>query len=374
MAGEAVRLVGLGRLLGLGESDVWIPEGGGGREAGIGGWMMRMVRRDPDSWAGWALEEVDVDLADGRRVELLLKYVDPEALRGGAAKVLPSRVFDPDREVATYRRILAPRRLGPALYGSAADSVAGRFRILAERVPGPRLQRTGDIRTWEAAARWLARFHVQLAGEEAETLARECGLVPYHRGFYEYWMERALRRPVPTSGGEPGGAPAGDPLPRVARHHPRIVEHLLELPRTVVHGWFGPCVVHAAPGSERGQVRVVPTGWGAAGLGPPLVDLAGLLSDRWSEEENRRLALVYRREWIRLGGDGWRDERAFFKALDRCRLHRIVQWLGSADEKGAPPDRRLDRALEAVRLATRLDSSHPSGSARSPSNRSVPRR
>ena len=66
-----------------------------------------MERRMSQYCSSFMLEELDVTLDDGTELALLLKDLSPGSLFGGAVKVKPSFIYDPEREIRTYERILA---------------------------------------------------------------------------------------------------------------------------------------------------------------------------------------------------------------------------------------------------------------------------
>ncbi len=122
-------------------------------EAALGTRVGRIERRRSPYRTSFLLDEVDVDLADGRRLELVLKGVDRRSLGPAARVAKPAVVHDSRREIQAYR-LLANAGLGtPELVA------AGTGWLLLERVRGLELSRIGDLDVWRAAARWLARLH-----------------------------------------------------------------------------------------------------------------------------------------------------------------------------------------------------------------------
>ena len=102
-----------------------------------------------------ALVEVDVDLVDGRRLELLLKGLGPWARTPAARGAKPRFLARAARELDVYRRILDGLDLGtPAFWGGRRT--AGRQVLLVEWVAAPTLAELGDLGAWRRAAEWLA--------------------------------------------------------------------------------------------------------------------------------------------------------------------------------------------------------------------------
>ena len=293
--------------------------------------------------SSFAIHDVDLVLDDGTSLELLVKNVSWHALRRSAAAGRPSFIHDPLREIETYRGVLAPHVAGPpTFYGAVTDPELDRYWVLLERVSGLQLADIGEFEVWEEAARFLARMHVQLAASLRRLgAAASERLLRYDAEFYGLWARRARAfvraRPVDSR------LRAG--LEHIASRYDAVVERLVELPPTVVHGEFYSFNVLT---ERRGGLRICPVDWETAAIGPGLVDLAGLVAGSWSAEEKRRLALVYRDA----SGDGPAPDE-FLAALDWCRLHVAVQWAGWS-EQGMRRARWREWATEAVALAETL--------------------
>ena len=83
-----------------------------GRSLGRG---IRGLRRQPFAYtSSFVLEELDVQLDDGTELALLLKDLSPSALLESSRAVKPVILYDPRREIETYRTILAQLGLGTA--------------------------------------------------------------------------------------------------------------------------------------------------------------------------------------------------------------------------------------------------------------------
>ena len=292
-------------------------------------------RRPSPYRTSFALEEIDVVLDDGRRLELMFKHIARDALHPAAAEVKPEFLYDPLREIEVYRDVLAPARLGtPAFHGAVPE----RGWLFLERVAGVELYQVGERSTWEHVARWLARMHDELApavGEAPRALR-------YDAQWYRRWPERALR-----DAADRGDDDAVALLAGIADRYEDVVERLLALPATLVHGEFYASNVLVDDATQ--PRRVAPVDWEQAGVGPGLVDLAALTSGAWSEEDRRDIAAAYREA----SADGL-DEATFAAGLEACRLHLALQWLGWSQAWSPPAEHRQDWLDEARRAASRL--------------------
>jgi thiamine kinase-like enzyme len=85
--------------------------------------------------------------------------------------------------------------------------------------------------------------------------------------------------------------------------------------------------------------------WEQAGIGPGLVDLAALTAGRWGEADRAEIAAAYA---ATAGSD------FDVGALEACRLHLALQWLGWSPGWTPPVDHRQDWLEEAVKAAARL--------------------
>jgi len=140
-------------------------------------------------------------------------------------------------------------------------------------------------------------------------------------------------------------------MERLARSYDRVVERLEKLPVTFIHGEFyaSNVLVH----ETEGKPRVCPVDWEMAAVGPGLVDLAALTAGGWNAEEKKALALAYHAALV--PRDGWPPApEEFLRALDHCRLHLAVQWLGWASGWSPPPEHTQDWLGEALSLAGKL--------------------
>jgi len=262
------------------------------------------VRRRPWPYhSSLPIEELDLD---GER--LLLKD-----LSSSGDLLRPELAPQPRSEIAVYRDVLQPLALdGPARV-AAADEVSEGWLVL-ELIEGTPLWQVGDLETWREAARWLARLHA-LRVPDSKSLTRYDG------------AELRARLEL---------APAAEPFARQA------AEHLASLPARLIHGEFYPANVLVESGP---RIRVVD--WETCGVGPAVLDLAALVSGRWSESERQRILEAYTAacppELVPAASD-----------LLYARLLIAAQWIGWHDGWSPPPEQRHDWRGEFVELRGRL--------------------
>jgi Phosphotransferase enzyme family len=303
------------------------------------------LRRRPSPYrTSFALEEVDATLDGGERLELMLKDLGWQGLTAVGRGAKPDFLYDPLREISVYRRLLAPADLGaPRYYGSLVDPERDRYWLFVERVAGRELYQIGELERWERAARWLAAMHSHFAAD-VEQLAEQGRLVGHDRHYYRTWIERAGE----FAGGSGADARERRGLDWLAARYDGVVERLLALPTTVIHGEFYASNVLLAAGE-----RVAPVDWEVAAAGPGLVDLAALTTG-WSHSEQATLRDAYE-DAMRHSGPSQPLPGDLDDALDLCRLHLAVRWLGWAPPGWSPPkEHRRDWLGEALELAEKL--------------------
>jgi aminoglycoside phosphotransferase (APT) family kinase protein len=271
--------------------------------------------------SGFALHDLDVVLEDGTRLELLVKNLSWHTLKRTERAGRPAFLFDHKREIETYRRILAPAALEtPTYYGAVTDRDRDRFLLLMERVGGLQLADQGEFGVWEETARRLAGMHERLDEVRASLPSQATAhLLRYDRDFYRLWASRAERLVEESSLDESRRRR----LARLFSRYDTVVDHLLGLPTAIVHGEF--YSFNVLIDEREGALRVCPIDWEMAALAPRVVDLAGLVAGSWTPAEKRSLALVYHAS---AGGDAWWPAEEFLRALDWCRLHVAIQWIG----------------------------------------------
>jgi Ser/Thr protein kinase RdoA (MazF antagonist) len=234
-------------------------------------------------------------------------------------------------------------------YGAITEHQAGRYGLFLEKVPGLELYQVGDIATWRQVARWLAVMHARFAGE-AELLTQAAHLLRYDEGFYWVWIRRARASLGQAESSQPRDG--RHPMERLARHYGEVIEHLMALPETFIHGEFyaSNVLVQERAGEPP---RVCPIDWEMAAVGPGLMDLAALIAGGWTEEEKAALAMAYY-DVLVLDSDCPPAPDVFLTALEYCRIHLAVQWLGWFGRWRPFRAHAQDWLGEALRLAERL--------------------
>jgi hypothetical protein len=309
--------------------------------------VRRLDRRPLMRPSSFAIEDLDVVLDDGTCLQVVFKDLSPSAIPKAARRAKPTFLYDPRREIEVYRQILPAMGLGTAAcYAAVADERAGRYWLFLDRAPGRELFQVGEFAAWEEAARWLARLHDRSAGN-AESFAAAARLVRYDADYYRLWMRRACAMPGPPEGG-PG---AKDRLVRLAGRYEAVVGRLASLPVTVIHGEYYASNVLVSPVAS--GWAVCPVDWETAALGPGLVDLAALAAGKWTAAQCEALSRAYRGA-LPPGSPAAVPPESFAAALDCCRLHLAVQWLGWSAGWSPPDGHRHDWLGEALALADRL--------------------
>jgi hypothetical protein len=307
------------------------------------------VRRSAGEYSSsFAIEDVELVFADGSVVSLVLKDLGPQSLLAEAARVKPAFLFDPRREIETYRHVLGPHDVGaPAMVGDAIDEAAQSYLLLLEKVAGVPLWQVGGFEVWRAAARWQAAMHARFTGV-AGALAGPARLLRYDAAYYARWRDRA-RSALASSPNRPDAQ-------RLLSTYEAAVPRLLALPRTFIHGEFhaSNVLVESAPTGA----RIRPVDWELAALAPGLMDLADLTAGKWTPRQRDLLVHAYGEE---LSARGAPHSTDFDTALDDCRLHRAVQWLSWSAGWSPPRQHAQDWLGEALRVCDSLDARRAGG-------------
>jgi aminoglycoside phosphotransferase (APT) family kinase protein len=306
------------------------------------------LEHEPSSYgSSFTLEDVVATLDDGTSLELIFKDLSADALATNARKAKPLFLYDPLREIETYRAILAPAQLGtPTCYGAVVDHERLRYWLFLEKVAGVPLWQMGELATWQAVAVWLARMHHLFAAKVQERLQTK-HLVRCDADFYRLWLQRAVAFACEADRTETSRG-----LAWLARHHDAVVERLISLPVTLIHGEFYPSnvLIREQPGFR----RVCPIDWERTAVGAGLMDLAALTAGEWRDEDRVAVALAYREAQDGLGGCP-SAEAEFLESLAYCRLQLAVQSLGWASSDWSPPPAHAHDWLgEALRVAEEL--------------------
>jgi aminoglycoside phosphotransferase (APT) family kinase protein len=198
-------------------------------------------------------------------------------------------------------------------------------------------------------AAWIARFHRGFSPLHAKQLGARAGTLVYDEDFYWLWLGRAQRFAR-------GDAHKRRVLDEVERGYAPLVERLMALPQTVIHGEFYASNVMVR---RVGSARVCPLDWEMTGIGPGLIDLAALTAG-WAAPTRRALARAYLAAAAMGNGSGpaaggrVRLSREFMADLDRCRLHLAVRMLGWSNDWEPPKNHAHNWLAEAERLSRRL--------------------
>jgi Ser/Thr protein kinase RdoA (MazF antagonist) len=333
----------MGPIVGSGPSDIELRQALEQALTASGAGRPAEIRRRPSEYrTSFPLEELDLTLADGIELRLAFKQLDWHCLDEKARLAKPRFLHDPGREPAVYEAVLSPAEISaPRYYGATIEPAAGRHWLFVEWVEGRELYQVGDLELWRAAARWLAEMHLALSGDLVRH-TEAAALLTYDRAYYRRWMERAQE----FAGGPTGEGSDRRSLEWLAQRYEAVVDGLLTLPRTVIHGEFYASNVLVAGAPE--NPRVAPVDWELAAAAPGTIDLAALVSGNWTEDDRGEIVAAYRSA---IGSTPFSD-----RDLDLARLHLAVQWLGWAPPEWVPPEgQRNDWLAEAMELAEGLE-------------------
>lgn len=292
-------------------------------------------RRRSEYRTSFPIEELELELLGPGRSKLVCKRLDWSELDATARLAKPRFLHDPEREPCVYERLLPRAPAGPPRFRGAALE-GGHSWLFLEWVDGCGLFQVGERRVWEEAAAWLGRFHAAFEGPSGDLAAR-CPLVRRDADFHRGWIDRARRFAA--------AAPADRraQVEWLAERHEPVVEALVAMPQTLLHGELYPANVLV--GGDGGSTRIAPVDWELAGPGPGALDLAALVCG-WPAADREAMRAAYER------GCGARLPAA---DLDLARLQVAIQWLGWAPPEWEPPaGQRRDWAAEAVEIAEGL--------------------
>jgi aminoglycoside phosphotransferase (APT) family kinase protein len=298
-------------------------------------------RRRSEYRSSFPLEELRVRLDRGGELRLAFKRLAWEELGADGRLAKPRFLFDVAREPAVYSTLLPAGPAGPPRYLGSTPARDGGCWLFVEWVEGRELYQVGELSEWIAVARWLGEFHASLAPALDGGLER-VSLVEHDASYQRRWIERARR----FARGAGGARDATCSLDWLTTRYDAVLDALLELPRTVIHGDFNASNVLVSRSCE--ALRVAPVDWELAGAGPGLSDLAALISGGWREDERARMVDAY------AAVDGLAPFSA--RQLQFARLQLAIQWLGWAPPQWAPPEpQRQDWLAEARALAEQLE-------------------
>ncbi|MFL5241588.1 MAG: phosphotransferase family protein [Gemmataceae bacterium] len=313
--------------------------------------ITRLDCRPSDKRSSFALEEIDLCLEDGASLKIMFKNLSRNALLEGARQAKPAFLHDPLRETEIYRAILAPHRMGTAdYYGGVVDTRASRYWLFLEKVAGVELYQVGGFAIWLEVARYLAILHTWLAAKvQSLPQGPAAHLLTYDAEYFRQWLIRAQQ--FLQAAGPARRRKAKRLMERLAGGYERVIERLVALPATLIHGEFYASNVLVQESAE--SLRVCPVDWEMAGIGPSLIDLAAVIAGRWTAKQKKDLALAYHAS---LPADNpWRAKpEAMLTALEHCRLHLAIQWLGWSSDWSPPPEHKHNWLTEAIGAADRL--------------------
>ncbi len=314
--------------------------------------IVKLDHRISDYCSSFILEELDVTLDDGMELALIFKDLSKTALMKGAGRVKPTFFYNPVREIETYRRVLVNHRLGtPICYGAVVEPGMHRFWLFLERLPPVLLWQMGELERWKDVARWLAGMHTYLVREtEVRESAHIAHLLDYDGPFYLRWIERAVS--FVCEGDKSAAQNHAKAIRWLQSRYAKVVEKLASLPVTVIHGEFFASNILLHQNGK--HLRVCPVDWEMAAVGPGGVDLAGLTSGGWTQQQKDEMALAYHAA-LPDGSPAKTAPQKFLKNLEYCRLHQAVQWLGWSPLWEPPSEHAHDWLKEAIRAAESLN-------------------
>jgi hypothetical protein len=268
-------------------------------------------RRPNDYFSSSVTESVGLDLPDGGRREVFLKYgraaPDPEPRCRHDASYC-GLVYD---RIVHHLPVATVRSHGLAAVGDPPVAVL----VLEHLADALRVNEAPDDAGLVAAAAWCGRLHAW--GGNATADPAFAFLARYDLGYYRAWAARARRL-----------AAAAGPVPRwldraCAAFDDRAPA-LVAAGCTIIHGEYGPQNVLWRDGS------VHPVDWESAAVGAGEIDLATLVFD-WPADTVRRATDAY---WRARGIAAPRDFAAVFAA---ATLYTCLRWLpdpAQGDEVG----------------------------------------
>lgn len=298
--------------------------------------VVELSRRPFEYETSFAIDSLDVLLADGERLALIAKDVGA-GLSAAGRGAKPSSTMDPLREIAVYRELLSGSGLStPRFHGAWLDPATATAWLFLERVAGEVLTDVGEPEIWQEAAAWSARLDAAVATRRS---AADPLLLRRDAEWHRRWFDAAA---VALDGkpDERGSSLAG----RLRASRDDVAARLEALPQSFVHGELYASNVVVVRGS--GATRISPVDWELAGVGPYALDLAALAAG-WGEDERLGMIASFHDSLPTRLREG--HER-LVEATDLCRLALAVQWVGWAPGWQPPESQRHDWAAEAAEL------------------------
>jgi len=246
---------------------------------------------------------IDVAVStSGELLHLVMKDIQSPSPQARLARPNTPRIES--READVYTTMLPEITGPPRFFG--AHRLKGHHWLLLERVRGRELTKVGEQRIWDMAARWLGHLHTSGATSPKSGVVRD-----------EAYLDQALARA--RKGIE--AAPGAYRLNRVTEGWARIVELLLTIPASVMHGDAFPANVLVGEAN-----RVCFVDWELAGFGPGLIDLAALTAGKWSDVERLRMVASYAQG---LTDSGTVNTTGLIEHLLVCRILLAVEMMGA---------------------------------------------
>lgn len=303
-----------------------------------GGGIAQLERRQSEYSSSFYIELLEVTFENGHVLPIVFKNLSINSMVGESRDIKHQFFYHPEREIAVYKSILSNGDLNTAkYYGSVVDKSTDRYWLFIENVPGLEMYQVGEFETWRQVARWLATLHAIFADRAAELLV-SAPLLRYDHAYFQLWPQRAMAYSQHRSPGIRAR------LEKALSRYDGVIERLLHLPITLLHGDFYASNILAQPLED--GTRICPVDWDMAALGPGFIDLAALISGQWREAERDGLIKAY------LGRDPTEETRTDIAC---CQLHLAIQWLGWSPNWNPPQEHRQDWVSQAAELAECLD-------------------
>ena len=314
--------------------------------------VVDFYRRFSDYYSSYVMEELDLVLDDGRELQLIFKNLSRDGMLEGAIRTKPYFLYNPMREIESYRSLFPAHQIGTAkFYGAHIEQATEQYWLFIERVPGTLLWQFGEDKVWRHVAAWLGKVHRGFAAEAQQSGRPELAhLNVYDEHYYWQWMSRARAFVERTVCGDDNHRLCN--IEYLADRFDQLVDRLMQMPVTVIHGEFYPSnvLVQVRPQPE----RVCPVDWETAAIGPGLMDLSALTSGSWTEEQRLRMAMNYYHA-NKPEGEQQQSAESFLVDLDFCNLFMAIQWLGWSPDWEPPPEHAQNWLDEACRVAEKLE-------------------
>jgi len=309
-----------------------------------------VLRRNSRYSSSYPIANLRVEMDTGEHLSLVLKDLSPSSLLEEARGVRPGFLYDPLREIEMYKSVLKPSRFGtPVCYGSVVRKNEELYWLLLERIEGPLLWQVGRFEQWKKAARWLAGFHSHFWTHKGKPQGLPQVLLRHDAAYCTRWISRAER--FVSRGQNSSANGLASQFKRLAKRYSRVVDYLLALPQTLIHGEFYPSNVIVR--RHNSASPICPIDWEVAALGPALIDLAALASGTWEKDARVELVAAYREE-LEVFTRHLPSMAELLEAVDYCQLYLSVQWLGWAADWSPPENHEQDWLRESIRLSQRL--------------------